>query len=302
MIENVDLSHIHLFDSRKELFSSESVLQENIITKFTKKETNMITITKTFDADFKNNQELKVLKKDVVYRTNGDIFFRIPSNDNELKIIRELDKLPYNFYKLGIKISTGKVVAFRNKEHLKNILENESVPLLWMHNIKDRQIEWPLNKKNKAIAIKNNDKTKKLLLESDNYLILKRFTTKEQKKRFDLAPIFKEKFEKHKYFALDNKINYIHNPNEKLTKNQIMGIANYLSLPIVDLYFRILNGHTQVNANEVYALPFPSLKQLERLGNNFSGSSQLSSDEEKEIINELNIDNYKIDKKSCMEI
>ncbi len=66
-------------------------------------------------------------------------------------------------------------------------------------------------------------------------------------------------------------INYIYRPNSQLSKNQIKGIERYLNLSVVDLYFRVLNGHTQVNANEVYALPFPSLEQLESLGKDSSG-------------------------------
>jgi adenine-specific DNA-methyltransferase len=165
-------------------------------------------------------------------------------------------------------VSTGKVVAFRNKEYLQKNITKDSVPLLWMHNLVNGRIHWPIIKKDKAISIKNNDRTKWLLSETGNYLVLKRFTTKEQKKRFVTACIFKEDFEKFGYFALDNMINYIYRPNAPLNKNQIKGIAEYLNMPIVDLYFRILNGHTQVNANEVYALPFPSLEQLESLGNN----------------------------------
>lgn len=141
-----------------------------------------------------------------------------------------------------------------------------------MHNIKNGKIEWPISKNDKAIAIKNSNLTKWLFCEAGNYLVLKRFTTKEQKKRFVTACIFKEDFEKYGYFALDNMVNYIHRPNDQLSKNQIRGIAKYLNLPIVDSYFRILNGHTQVNANEVYALPFPSLEQLESLGKNANES------------------------------
>lgn len=192
LIQKVNFANIHLFDSRKELFLTEKVLQENIITKFTKKETNKITISKTINGDFSSRCEISVLKKDVVYKSNGHIFFRIPSNEDELEVIRRLDKLPYNFYKLGVKISTGKVVAFRNKEHLQKNITKDSVPLLWMHNIKNGKIEWPIVKKDKAIAIKNNNTTKWLLLEAGNYLILKRFTTKEQKRRFVTAYIFKE--------------------------------------------------------------------------------------------------------------
>ena len=135
-----------------------------------------------------------------------------------------------------------------------------------MHNIRRGRIEWPHTKKDKAVAIKDSVATKWLFLKSGNYLVLKRFTTKEQKRRFVTACIFKDDFEKYGHFALDNMINYIHSPDNTLTQNKIKGIAKYLALPIVDSYFRILNGHTQVNANEVYALPFPSLEQLDLFG------------------------------------
>ncbi len=141
LIERVNFENIHLFDSRKELFSKESVLQENIITKFTKREVKKIKISKTFNGDFSKRHTIIVSKGDVIYKSNGYVFFRIPSNEEELKVIKELDKLPCNFYKLGIKISTGKVVAFRNREHLQKNITKDSVPLLWMHNIKNGKIE-----------------------------------------------------------------------------------------------------------------------------------------------------------------
>ena len=267
LLQTVNFSHIHLFDSRKELFSSENVLQENIITRFVNAKEKNIEVSKSFNGDFSDSSRIRVKQEDVVYRSNGHIFFRIPSNREELRVVRRLDRLPFNFYKLGVKISTGKVVAFRNKEQLKSSIDSKSVPLLWMHNIKKGRIEWPLSKKDKPTAIRNNSETqKKLLLRAGNYVILKRFTTKEQKKRFDTALIYEEDFEEYKYFALDNMTNYIHNPDKSLTKEQTRGISRYLNLPIVELYFRILNGHTQVNANEVYALPFPSMKELEKMG------------------------------------
>ena len=154
LIDKVNFQNIHLFDSRKELFSTENVLQENIITKFTKKEQIEIIISKTYNGDFSKREIVNVSKKDVIYRSNGHIFFRIPSNQEELKVIRKLDKLPFNFYKLGIKISTGKVVAFRNKEHLQKNTTKESIPLIWMHNIKNGRVDWPNNSKNKPIAVK----------------------------------------------------------------------------------------------------------------------------------------------------
>ena len=266
LIDKVNLENVHLFDSRKQLFSSDNVLQESIITKFTRRNVNKIRVSKTLNADFSKIKKIDVSINDVIYRSNGHIFFRIPSSEEELRVVRGLDKLPHNFYKLGVKISTGKVVAFRNKKYLQKEVTKDSVPLLWMHNIKNGEIKWPLGNKDKATAIKNTNESRWLLQESGNYLVLKRFTTKEQKKRFITACIFKEAFSKYGYFALDNMVNYVYRPGKPLTRNQIKGIAKYLDLPAVDLYFRILNGHTQVNANEVYALPFPSLERLELFG------------------------------------
>ena len=290
LIEQVNFANIHLFHSRRELFANENVLQENIITKFIKKDQDRIIISKTFNGDFSNIQEIKVLKRDVIYRSNGHIFFRIPSNEQELDVIRRLDTLQYNFYNLGIKVSTGKVVAFRNKPYLQNNISKDSVPLFWMHNIKNGKIEWPIDRKGKAIAIKNNEMTKWLLLESGNYLVLKRFAAKEQKKRFRTACIFEEDFKNYKYFALDNMINYIYSPDKKLSKNHIKGISKYLNLPIVELYFRVLNGHTQINANEVYSLPFPSLQELENLGKNENVTFKLMTDQK--IDNETNLNRH----------
>lgn len=289
LIKNVNFSNIHLFNSRKDLFNSESVLQENIITKFTKNPNKKITITKTSNGDFSKANKLVVKNGDVIYRSNGHVFFRIPSDENELRIVRELDKLPYNFYKLGIKISTGKVVAFRNKEFLKDSIQKSCVPLLWMHNIIDMGIKWPLVKKDKESYIVSKPETKSMLLEKGNYVILKRFTTKEQKKRFSTGLIFEDDFKDFGAFALDNMVNYIYQPDKGLTKNQVFGIAQYLNLPIVDLYFRILNGHTQVNANEVYALPFPSLEDLGKIGSSLRDNQHMSTAEETRLIKRLNL-------------
>ncbi|MBD3354427.1 N-6 DNA methylase [Candidatus Woesearchaeota archaeon] len=283
LIGKVNIENIHLFDSRKELFSEQKVLQENIITKFTKNPVDNIKISKTYNGDFSNLETIKVSKNDVVYKSNGHIFFRIPSTREELRVIRELDKLPYNFYRLGIKISTGKVVAFRNKKHLQSTITKDSIPLLWMHNIKNGRISWPASYKNKPLAIRNTDESRWLLLEAGNYVAIKRFTAKEQKKRFVTACIFKDDFKRYGYFALDNMVNYVYREENELSKNQVKGIAKYLGLPIVDLYFRILNGHTQVNASEVYALPFPSLEQLELFGKDDIEVKEILSTKAKEI-------------------
>ena len=44
------------------------------------------------------------------------------------------------------------------------------------------------------------------------------------------------------------------------------GLALYLNSTVVDQYFRMFNGHTQVNATDLRALPYPDLESLVALG------------------------------------
>ncbi len=45
-----------------------------------------------------------------------------------------------------------------------------------------------------------------------------------------------------------------------------MGIAAFLNSTLVDRYFRIANGNTQVNATELRKLPLPPLERLTKIG------------------------------------
>ena len=291
----INFSHIHVFEERNNVFSKDGVLQENIITHFTKQKPSRICISTSEGKELTLIKKIYVSEKDVIYKSNGHIFFRLPTDKNELEIIRELDKLPKNFYKLGYKISTGKVVAFRNKKHLRKDISKKNVPLIWMHNIKNMRVSWPIEKKQKAKAIEKNNETEHLLIKSGNYVILKRFTTKEQKKRFDTGLISSDDFNKYQYFALDNMLNYIYDQSNGMTKEQTFGIAQYLNLPIVDKYFRILNGHTQVNANEVYALPFPDSEKLAEIGALLKDKAVLTSKEQKDLMQLIGITQSKIE-------
>ena len=49
------------------------------------------------------------------------------------------------------------------------------------------------------------------------------------------------------------------------------GLVAYLNSTFVDTYFRQFNGHTQVNATDLRNLRYPSVRQLERLGERVGG-------------------------------
>jgi len=188
-----------------------------------------------------------------------------------------------------MEISTGPVVDFRAKEHLRHELTKGSVPLLWMHNMQGMKVVWPSKKNKKPAAIASTEKTAPLLLPVKNYVLLKRFTSKEQRRRLDAAVLRESEFS-YELVGIENHVNYIHKPKGKLSVGEAFGIAALLNTRLIDNYFRSLNGHTQVNATEIRNLPLPDLSVIKRVGEVVSRAKELSANMDEMISADLGID------------
>jgi len=267
-IKNVKITNIHMFESRKDVFDNDGILQENVIIKAkVGAKPKQVTVTISKDKTFTELRKLKAEWEDVIARKNGDIFIRIPSSNLDLEILRIIDKWPTTLNDLGLEISTGPVVDFRAKEYLlpERIEELESVPLLWMHNLQDGKVKWPLKKNNKPLAIQDCERTKPLLLPVKNYVLVKRFTAKEQKRRLYAAVLLESEFPS-KTVGIENHLNYVHKPKGNLSLFESYGIAAILSSTIIDNFFRSLNGNTQVNATDIRSVPFPTMRDIINIG------------------------------------
>lgn len=273
-VNHIKLTNIHLFSSRKDVFSNEDVLQENIILKAIKKKGEIeantpVKITTSEDDTFIDLKSIEVPYSKIIYKRNGDLYILIPTSALDLEIFESLNKFPHIMKHLNIGVSTGPVVPFRTKENLiYSLKENDDkiVPLLWMHNFVDLELKWPVFKNGNPIAIKKNENTKGLLIKKGNYVILKRFGSKEQKRRLQAAVLLEEDFKNFSQLGLENRLNYIYKKEGNLKKEEALGIATILNLNITDLFFRMLNGHTQINANELNALPLPDLNKIIEVG------------------------------------
>lgn len=293
-IQNVRITRIHIFESRKDVFDKDEVLQENIIIKARKNgNEGKVTITTSKDKDLNESAVLEADYADIISPKNGESFIRIPTNDIDLKILHLIDKWPCTINKLGMEISTGPVVDFRAREHLRQELTKSSVPLLWMHNMANMKVRWP-KKNKKPSAIAYSQETKPLLLPVNNYVLLKRFTSKEQRKRLDAAVLKKSDFP-FEALGIENHVNYIHKPSGALTATEAFGIAALLNTGLIDNFFRSLNGHTQVNANEIRSLPMPELPIIRRIGELVSKMDDLPDDIDRILSTELEIDAEIID-------
>lgn len=68
------------------------------------------------------------------------------------------------------------------------------------------------------------------------------------------------------WLGLENHLNFVHRPGGSLSEDEALGLAALLSSKLLDRYFRIMSGNTQVNATDVRAMPLPPLAELERIG------------------------------------
>lgn len=294
-LDNIKIQNIHIFESRKDVFDQDGVLQENIIIKCKKNKNkdDEIVISSSNNKNLKEMKEIKVKKDKVIYHKNGDIFIRIPTSSLDSKIIEVVDDWPNTLSDLKLKISTGPVIPFRTRKHLQPNFDNnkESAPLLWMHNMKDMHIKWPLSKNNKEEAILLNKNTERLLLPTKNYVLVKRFSSKEQNRRL-YASVLLESDLKYSKIGIENHINYIYKENGDLTREETFGIASILNSAFIDNYFRSLNGNTQVNATDVRCLPFPDIEKIKRIGREIYKSKIFSAGYklDKIVANNLNID------------
>jgi adenine-specific DNA-methyltransferase len=269
-LKNAQITNIHIFESRKEVFDHDEVLQENIIIKAKKlkisEKHNKIIISESKNKHFDKISKLEVQSEDVIFRKNGDIFIRIPTSHLDIEILHFIDSWPNTLKELGLEISTGPVVSFRAEEYLLPELTEipASIPLLWMHNIKNMSIV-SLSKEKKASAIQVSRETKHLLLPVKNYVLVKRFSSKEQKRRLYASVLLESEFP-FKNVGIENHVNYIHKPGGFLSVFEAFGIASLLNTTIIDKFFRSLNGNTQVNATDIRSLPLPDIENIRKIG------------------------------------
>lgn len=269
LIDHYAIEHIHNFDSRKQVFYNEEVLQESIIIKirnaapFTPGQ--KVNVSRSTDATFTDFTAGKFPYAGIFH--HDDAFIKIPATQEELKIGEILGKWGLTLQSLGMTVSTGPVVAFRARGYLFHSPKpkTKTTPLLWMHNIQGLDVRWPLDKAGKEKYISDSEETKNILLPSKNYVLLKRFTSKEQERRLYAGVLLGTDL-KSKYIGIENHLNYIHKKDGTIQADVAFGLAAFLNTSIVDVFFRSINGNTQVNAGDLRSLPMPPAAKLKEIG------------------------------------
>ena len=65
------------------------------------------------------------------------------------------------------------------------------------------------------------------------------------------------------------------------------GVYALFNSTLFDMYYRILNGSTQVNSTEINSIPVPPIKLINKMGNQLRESKDLSTDNCDRIVMEM---------------
>lgn len=290
----VSITDIHIFESRKKMFKGDHVLQENIIIRATKKRSNSIKLTVSECEKDLNRPMVSIFQTEELIDLNSKekILF-IPSNLVEKESIQVFKNWKSSLNDYNIQISTGPVVAFRSLEFLvsDSIKEDGLIPLIWLHNIKEMEFIFPLKKGEKQSFIRYSENSRKLLLKNKNYILIRRFSSKDDKSRLVCAPYFSSNtnFE---WLGIENHLNYIHRPNGELSDDEVWGISALFNSSLFDTYFRTFNGNTQVGASELKQIKMPPYPIIIAIGQEVKKLENPRRNDIDNIVNEYLLDKH----------
>lgn len=266
ILERTAIRHIHLFESRSKAFKDDEVLQENIIIRLERGgQQGPVTVSTSADDTFSDLVSHEHSFEQIVFPDDSERFIHVPTSPGRSAI--ELSPaIRYTLADLGIKVSTGPVVDFRLKEHLRDMPGPSTVPLLYPGHFASGGTTWPIEGMKKPNAIERNSDTYKWLYPNGFYCVVRRFSSKEETRRVVASVVEPGAFGDAAVLGFENHLNVFHNSRRALPSALAHGLAVFLNTTAVDEAFRRFNGHTQVNATDLRLMKFPSREVLTQLG------------------------------------
>lgn len=267
------LEHIHLFVSRNKVFDKENVLQETIIIKVkkTNKIPKEITITSSqSNHDFANLTSLTVPYSLVV--SGNDYYVYLVTDEQEVSVLERLHRFDKTLPDIGLKMKTGLTVDFRNRDILRDYDEKGAIPLFYSQHIRQGEVQFPIQKEYEYLVTNQRG----LVQDNRNYLFVKRFTAKEERRRLQCGVYLSKKYPQYQKISTQNKINFVDGLIVEMSECIVYGLYVIFNSTLYDEYYRILNGSTQVNSTEINSMPVPDLECIQEMGRKLMKSRDMS--------------------------
>ncbi|MCC6531763.1 MAG: Eco57I restriction-modification methylase domain-containing protein [Burkholderiales bacterium] len=260
------IRHMHLFDKRDSAFKDDQVLQENIILLLERDATQgRVTVSTSTDDTFFDLASHDHPFERIVIPGDPERFIHVPTSQ-EPSACDALAQVRHSLHDIGVRVSTGPVVDFRLREHLRRMPEAGTVPLLYPGHFSGSSVRWPIPDSKKPNAIVRNDQTQRWLYPSGFYCIVRRFSSKEERRRIVASVLSSESIGNPHVVGLENHLNVFHEDRHGLPAQLAHGLAAFLNSTAADEHFRRFSGHTQVNATDLKLMKYPPRDALIALG------------------------------------
>ncbi|MFC9877889.1 Eco57I restriction-modification methylase domain-containing protein [Nocardia salmonicida] len=265
LLGTLALDRLHTFESRSTVFADTGVLQENIVFSATRdgqREKVMLTVSA---GHTDTAVEHVVDYAEIVRPGDPHQFLRISAGDADTAVAELMASVACTLPALGFQVSTGRVVDFRSRDNLKSDPEPGCLPLIYPGNLRNGVVEWPRAiRKAQGFAVLEGKNTK-LLVPAGCYVLVKRFSAKEERRRI-VAAVWNPETNGATQIAFENHLNVFHCNGNGLDLEVAVGLSYWLNSSPVDRYFRTFSGHTQVNATDLRSLRYPTVEALRSLG------------------------------------
>ena len=257
------LDHIHIYGSRTEVFEDTNVLQETMLVRFSKRpQANIIKVSQSTG------------KGDEITTAEHRAEDLIVGDTKVVRIAPPSGNITETVASRGYCPSTGKVVDFRSRERIYRTYEEAKTEadesniyrLVYVGNFRTGEFVHPADI-GKCQWYRADDKSSiAQLIQPGSYVLVKRFSSKEEPRRVRAYPITIEE-----PTAFENHSSFIHagTPRKVVplaSPELARGIAIWLNTTFIDEWFRDVSGSTQVNAKDIKAMPCPSTEALLSLG------------------------------------
>ncbi|HNX75112.1 MAG TPA: Eco57I restriction-modification methylase domain-containing protein [Candidatus Rifleibacterium sp.] len=259
------IRHMHLFESRNKAFKDDDVLQENIIIRLERAgQQGPIMVSTSTDDSFSDFEIHEHQFDQIVLPGDSEQFIHVPTIPEQS--LKRCSVIRHSLSDIGINVSTGPVIDFRLQEHLRNMPEPGTVPLLYPGHFSSSGTIWPQPEIKKPNAIQRNSETEKWLYPNGFYCVVRRFSSKEERHRVVAGVVDPHLFDGMAVLGFENHLNVFHVNRSSLPEALAHGLAMFLNSTIVDENFRRFSGHTQVNATDLKQMKYPSRANLIELG------------------------------------
>lgn len=242
------------FDSRTSIFKG--VQQEIAISAFKKCGNSKIPVSMTLEESDSNQ---KIINK---YVTKASSFesgvWILPKSEDEHKAAKYYSDSKYNLETSGFSVRTGYLVPHRTSERISNRKTKLAIPIIWSEAISDGKFLPEIS------FSKGRERWYTPLSKAGVYceeaVLVKRTSSKEQKRRIHTAKVARSFITKYKGFVVENHVNVITIKDTPCVSLSVL--EKFMRSDIFDDLFRCGSGTVTVSATELRRIPFPSPKGL----------------------------------------